>query len=181
MSRNGLVEIFLRTSPDVSDVPLSGYIYIWVENSVSDYLLKYKLNNGTVGTIGTTGTPVTQQTEACPFGAKSDTLGNFLIANGKSSDADDSSKTKTRHSIVADGKLIKLAYQTKDGTTSTQMKIHINGSVEATVVLANLSGTAKSGVETIDIDVLAGDYVEIEWDASDKPGECIMKFLQELS
>jgi len=61
------------------------------------------------------------------------------------------------------------------------MKIHINGSVEATVILTNLSGAAKSGVETISVSVLAGDYVEIEWDASNKPGETTMYFLQELS
>jgi hypothetical protein len=116
----------------------------------------------------------------CPFGAKSDGLGKLLIANGKSSDADDSTKTKTRQPIIEDGTLTRLAYQTKDGTTSTQMKVHINGVVEATVVLSSMNAN-KSGVETISVSVLAGDYVEIEWDASDKPGECTMYFKQELS
>ncbi len=116
----------------------------------------------------------------CPFGAKSDDTGKFLIANGTSDKADDSSKTKTRQAIALDGTLVKLAYQTKDGTTATQMKIHVNGVVEATVQLTNLSGTAKSGVETISISVSAGDYVQIEYDATPKPGECTMYFIQEL-
>ena len=115
----------------------------------------------------------------CPFGAKSDDTGKFLIANGKSSDNDDGTKAKTRQPITIDGKLIRLSYKTKDGTTSTQMKIHINGVVEETVVLSSMNANS-GGVETIDVDVVAGDYVEIEYDASDKPGECTMNFLQEL-
>jgi hypothetical protein len=116
----------------------------------------------------------------CPFGAKSDTIGRFLVANGKSSDADETSKTKTRQPIIEEGTLTRLAYQTKNGTTSTQMKVHVNGVVQATVVLSSMNAN-KSGVETISVSVLAGDYVEIEWDASDKPGECTMYFKQELS
>jgi len=68
----------------------------------------------------------TQVIACCPFGAKSDTLGRFLVANGKSSDADELSKTKTRQPIISDGTLTKLAYQTKDGTTSTQMNSNEN-------------------------------------------------------
>lgn len=116
----------------------------------------------------------------CPFGANSNAVGRFLVANGKSSDADETSKTKTRQPIIEDGTLTRLAYQTKDGTTSTQMKVHVNGVVQATVVLSSMNAN-KSGVETISVSVLAGDYVEIEWDASDKPGECTMYFKQELS
>jgi len=116
----------------------------------------------------------------CPFGAKSDSLGKFLIANGKSSDADDSTKPKTRQPIALDGTLTKLVYKTKDGSTSTQMKIHINGVVEATVVLSSMNGN-DGGVETINVSVSEGDYVEIEYDASQKPGECTMYFIQELS
>ena len=115
----------------------------------------------------------------CPFGGKSDDTGKFLIANGKSSDADDGTKAKTRQPIAHDGTLTRLAYKTKDGTTSTVMKIHINGSVEATVTLASMNAN-QGGVETISVAVVAGDYVEIEYDASDKPGECTMYFLQEL-
>ncbi len=115
----------------------------------------------------------------CPFGAKSDSLGKFLIANGKSSDADDSSKAKTRQPIGLDGTLVKLVYKTKEGTSSTQMKIHINGTVEETVTLSNINAN-YGGVETISVSVSAGDYVEIEYDDTPKPGECTMYFIQEL-
>jgi len=37
------------------------------------------------------------------------------------------------------------------------------------------------GVETISVSVAAGDYVEIEYDASQKPGECTMYFVMEPS
>ena len=116
----------------------------------------------------------------CPFGAKRDSLGKFLIANGKSTDADDSTKPKTRQPIAVDGTLTKLAYKTKDGSTSTQMKIHINGSVEQTVVLSSMNAN-DGGVETISISVSAGDYAEIEYDSSQKPGECTMYFIQDIS
>ena len=116
----------------------------------------------------------------CVFGGKSDDTGKFLIANGKSSDNDDGTKAKTRQPIAHDGTLTRLAYKTKDGTTSTTMKVHIDGVVVATVVLASLNANG-GGVETISVAVTAGQYVEIEYDASDKPGECTMYFLQELT
>ena len=115
----------------------------------------------------------------CPFGAKSDSTGKFLIANGKSSDADDSTKPKTRQPIAFDGTLTRLVYKTKDGSTSTRMKIHINGVVEETVVLSSMNAN-DGGVETISVSVSAGDYAEIEYDGSQKPGECTMYFIQEL-
>ena len=116
----------------------------------------------------------------CVFGAKSDGTGNFLIANGKSTDGDDSTKDKPRHPIAIDGTLTRLAYKTKEGDTTTQMKIHINGVVEATVVLASMNAS-NGGVETVSVSVSAGDYFEIEYDAAQKPGECTMYFLQEVS
>lgn len=122
----------------------------------------------------------TDRIACCPFGAKSDSLGKFLIANGKSTDADDSTKPKTRQPIAVDGTLTRLAYKTKDGSTSTQMKIHVNGSVEATVILSSMNAN-DGGVETISVSVAAGDYVEIEYDASQKPGECTMYFVMEPS
>ncbi|MCJ8298143.1 MAG: hypothetical protein MJK13_04295, partial [Pseudomonadales bacterium] len=79
-----------------------------------------------------------------------------------------------------DGTLIRLAYKTKDGDTTTRMKIHVNGVVEQTVVLSSMNAN-DGGVETISVSVTAGDYVEIEYDASQKPGECTMYFIQELS
>ena len=59
------------------------------------------------------------------------------------------------------------------------MKIHINGVVEETVVLSSMNAN-DGGVETISVSVLEGDYVEIEYDGSQKPGECTMYFIQEL-
>ena len=115
----------------------------------------------------------------CPFGAKSDSLGKFLIANGKSSDADDNTKPKTRQPIGLDGTLTKLVYKTKDGDTTTRMKVHVNGVVEETVVLSSMNAN-DGGVETISVSVSAGDYVEIEYDGNQKPGECTMYFIQEL-
>jgi hypothetical protein len=52
--------------------------------------------------------------------------------------------------------------------------------VEATVTLSSINANF-GGVETISVSVSAGDYAEIEWDASDKPGEATWYFLQELS
>ena len=130
--------------------------------------------------VALSGSGGTEKITCCYFGGKSDGLGKFLIANGKSTDADDSSKDKTRQPIIYNGTLTRLGYKTKEGTSSTQMKIHINGSVEATVTLTNINAN-YGGVETINISVSEGDYVEIEYDASDKPGECTMYFSQELS
>ena len=116
----------------------------------------------------------------CPFGAKSDSKGKFLIANGRSTDADDSTKPKTRQAIAFDGKLEKLVYQTKEGDTSSKMKIHVNGVVEQTVFLTNINSNF-GGTEVIDIDVDEGDYVEIEYDNGQKPGECTMYFIEDIS
>ncbi len=122
----------------------------------------------------------TETIACCPFGAKSDGMGNFLIANGRSTDADDSTKPKTQQPIAADGTLVTLVYKTKEADTTTVMKVHVNGVVEATVLLASVNANF-GGVETISVAVVAGDYVEIEYDAAQKPGECTMYFLQELS
>ena len=116
----------------------------------------------------------------CVFGAKSDETGKLLIANGKSTDGDSGTKPKTQQPIAHDGTLVRPVYKTKEGTTSTIMKVHIDGTVAATVTLANLNAEF-AGVETISVPVTAGQYVEIEYDASDKPGECTMYFLQELT
>jgi hypothetical protein len=120
----------------------------------------------------------TDRIACCPFGAKSDSLGKFLIANGKSTDADDSTKAKTRQPIAFDGTLTRLVYTTKDGSTATTMKVHVNGSVEATVILSSMNASG-GGVETISVSVKAGDYAEIEYDAGQKPGECTMYFIEE--
>ena len=132
------------------------------------------------GAFAAPGGATTSKMACCPFGAKSDGTGNFLIANGKSSDGDDSSKPKTRHAIGVDGTLSRLVYQTKEATNSTVMKVHINGAVAATVTLASINATF-GGVEAISVSVGAGDTAEIEYDTSDKPGECTMYFIQEVT
>jgi hypothetical protein len=64
--------------------------------------------------------------------------------------------------------------------SGTVKKIHVNGSVEETVSLSSINANF-SGVETISVSVSAGDYVEIEYDSSQKPGECTMYFILEPS
>lgn len=117
----------------------------------------------------------------CPFGGDSDMKGKFSIANGKATDADSNSGHKTRQPIIADGTLTKLAYKTENATSSTIMKVHINGSVEETVTLTNINGD-DGGVETISVSVSAGDYVELEYDnGSDAPRDSTWYFLLEVS
>ena len=121
-----------------------------------------------------------QKASCCPFGAKSDGTGKFLLANGKSSDADDSSKDKTRQPIPYTGTIVALVYKTKEADSTTQMKIHVNGVVEATVSLTNINAD-NGGIEVVSISVTAGDYVEIEYDANQKPGECTMSLNMETA
>ena len=153
------------------------FLMTWIGSESSFSCIALTGEKGEKGDDGTAGTV---QIALPGFGAKSDSLGKFLIAYGKSSDADDSSKSKTRQAIPFNGKLTRLVYQTKEATSSTVMKIHISGSVEATVTLANVNADF-GGVEAIDVDVLAGQYYEIEYDASDKPGECTMYAILEPS
>ncbi len=155
--------------------PVSGDFLIIEDSADSNNKKRVQVGNLPGGGGGGTVTIA-----CCNFGGKSDSVGKFSIANGKSTDADDTSKPKTRQPIGADGTLTTLVYQTKEATSSTQMKVHINGSVEATVTLSSINANF-GGVETISVSVSAGDYAEIEWDASDKPGEATWYFLQELS
>jgi len=124
--------------------------------------------------------PATPVFACCPFGAKSDDTGKFLLANGRATDADTASKAKTQQPIGLTGTLTHLVYKTKEGTSSTQMKVHVNGIVAATVVLSNIDADF-GGVESISVSVSAGDYVEIEYDASNQPGECTMYFITEIT
>ena len=115
----------------------------------------------------------------CAFGGKLDGEGKFAIANGKSSDADDSSKPKTRQPITFTGTINVLAYKTKEAESTTMMKIHVNGSVQAAILLSNINAnyggveTTDSGGAPLSVSVTAGDYVELEWDgpSGKKPGE----------
>lgn len=139
-----------------------------------------ELTDGSTTTLHNHAATGTNKIACCPFGAKSDGIGKFLIANGKSSDADDSTKPKTRQPIGLAGTLTRLVYQTQEADTSTQMKIHVNGSVEATVTLANINANF-GGVETISVSVTAGDFLEIEYDSAQKPGECTMYVIEETA
>ena len=86
----------------------------------------------------------------------------------------------TQVPIPFDGTLTRLVYQTKEGTATTEMKVHVSDGTVVSVTLANINATF-GGVETISVSVAAGDYVEIEYDADDKPGECTMYFILEPS
>jgi len=112
-----------------------------------------------------------------PFGAKFNDYGKFAIANGKSSDADDTTKPKTRQPIPAAGTIERVAYVTDAGDATTQIKIHINGVVQATFLLGG-----AAGVETgLAVSVAAGDYVEIELDAGTDPLESTWLVVMEVS
>jgi len=112
-----------------------------------------------------------------PFGAKFNDTGKFAIANGKSSDADDTTKPKTRQPIPAAGTIDIVAYATQSGDATTQIKIHINGVVEATFLLGGATG-AESG---LGVSVAAGDYVELELDAGTGPNESTWLVVMEVS
>jgi hypothetical protein len=128
--------------------------------------------------VGSTLVSFKLEIPICPFGAKSDSSGKFLIANGKSSDADDSSKPKTRQPIPISGTIVGLAYKTKDGDTTTRMKLHINGVVEETITLSsmNANGQGREDFTGPTVDAY-NDYGEIEWDGAQKPGECTMTLI----
>ena len=134
---------------------------------------RYLKDDGTWDNPGAAGTV---KVPCCNFGAKSDNVGKHLIANGCADKADDFTKTKTRHTIPFTGTLKNLVYLTKEADTTTQMKIHINGVVAATVLLANVQANF-GGIEPLSILVTAGDEIEIEYDAGQKPAECTMYFI----
>ncbi len=112
-----------------------------------------------------------------PFGAKFNDHGKFAVANGKSSDNDEPTKAKTRQPIPAAGTIERVAYVTDAGDATTQIKIHINGVVQSTFLLAG-----AAGVETgLAVSVAAGDYVEIELDAGSDPNESTWLVVMEVS
>ena len=114
---------------------------------------------------------------AIPFGAKFNDHGKFAVANGRSSDNDESTKPKTRQPIPAAGTIQRVAYVTDDGDTTTRIKIHINGVVRSTFLLGG-----AAGVETgLSVSVAAGDYVEIELDAGSDPNESTWLVVMEVS
>ena len=167
---------------------LSDFTYAELLESESLYTLLSDSNiiaqdeNGTsVSGFGSVNPPASgTQIMALHFGAKSDSLGKFLIAGGTADKADDSSKTKTRATIPFDGTIISAGYLTKEADTTTQMKLHINGVVEETFLLTNVNANF-AGAETLNTSVSLGDYGEIEYDSGQKCGECTFYLLVEKS
>lgn len=125
----------------------------------------------------------------CAMGGKSDTLGKFCPALGATTMADDSSKARTRSPVIVPvgttAKIVGVSYQTNNGTTNVQMKVHLNGSVVETFTLANINANKGGQENWTGFAVVAGDYLELEYDADggvgDKPGEACWWFLMEIT
>jgi hypothetical protein len=136
---------------------------------------------GGQGAAGPSGPP--GRSGIClPFGGNSENRGHYLVANGKSTDRDDSTQPKTRMAAPLGGTLTRLAYQTQTGSAWTQMRIRRNGSVEETVTLTSISHKmeeCEGGAEVTSVTVKAGDAIEIEYVDGPKPGECTMLLLLE--
>lgn len=95
-----------------------------------------------------------------PFGGNGNNTGRYFAANGYHSYIITSSlNQQNQHVVPASGTITAVAYITESGTTSTVIKIHINGVVQATF---NLDGS--EGVESVSVAVSAGDRVAIEYD-----------------
>jgi len=137
-----------------------------------------ELTDGSVTTLHSHSGGGGTDTILISFGAKLDMAGRFMQANGRSSDADETSKAKTRQPLTA-GTITKLSYRTKAASTSSVMKLHVNGIVKETITLTNLS--SFGGVETLSTVVADSDYCELEWDSGTAPGESIMNLIMEPS
>ena len=137
---------------------------------------------GTVGSVPTWAAPASASLPliAIHFGADANSAGRFLLANGKSNENDLPSQPRTRAPIPATGTIVKLAYQTESADVTTQIKIHVNGVVQATVTLSSVNANF-GGVEAVGVSVNEGDYAEIEYDAGTAPDQCIMTLLVEAS
>ena len=156
--------------------PSSGRVAVFADSA--DKHLKTIDDAGVV--VDLTATGAGGQIVGYPIGSKFNDLGKFGIANGKSSDNDDTSKPKTRQPIAVDGTIVKVAYQTQNADITTQMKIHISGIVQATFTLASINANL-GGSETVSVAVSAGDYIEIELDAGTTPNESTWLFVQEVT
>ncbi len=137
---------------------------------------------GTVGSLPSWAAPAgsTSPLVAAHYGADANSSGRFLLANGKSNENDLPSQFRTRAPMPVSGTIVALAYQTESADATTQMKVHVNGVVQATVTLSNVNANL-GGVETLSVSVLAGDYAEIEYDAGTAPDQCTMVLLVEAS
>jgi len=110
------------------------------------------------------------------FGAKFDTAGKFAQANARSSDADETSKPKTRQPCVAAGTITRVAWFSQFGDLTVTMKIHVDGVVEDTFNLTGVSGTLA-----VSAAVSAGSYVELEYDGGTQPKESTWNLTMELT
>ena len=109
-----------------------------------------------------------------PFGAKHDTLGRLALANGKSNDGDAATAAKTRQPISLDGTIKKVAYQTKQGDSTTELEISVNGSVVDTFTLSNIN--ASFGV-ILEDEVQIGSHCSLYSVSTidNKQGEVLLK------
>lgn len=111
------------------------------------------------------------------YGATLTTAGNFAVVNGIASTADANSGVDTKSVAVA-GNLTKLNFLHDNdiSTNGAVLKIHINGSVEAT-----LTGTAGAGAADffsgLGVQVDEGDIVEVEFDSGDNPGASLINIV----
>jgi hypothetical protein len=110
------------------------------------------------------------------FGADLNGTGRFALANGKSSDADDTSRPKTRQPCVAAGSITRVGWFSQSGHLTTTMKIHVDGVVADTFMLG-----ATSGAASVSASVSAGSYVELEYDAGTAPNQSTWCLTLELT
>lgn len=106
------------------------------------------------------------------FGGKMNVLGRFAVANGVANTINSTSGTTTRQPVPSGGTLIFLAYNIESGNIETQVKIHLNGVVVATIPLNTVS-FVNTGVVTIavPIPVFPAQYMELEYDAGQSPDD----------
>jgi len=169
----GNIAIGLNVGADAIRLEAGAVDCFAVANDLSGFAFN-DLGTNTTTYVEAPGTP---QAITIPFGAKFNDHGKLAIANGKSSDNDDTTKPKTRQPIPAAGTIERVAYVTDAGDATTQIKIHINGVVQATFLLGG-----AAGVETgLAVSVAAGDYVEIELDAGSDPNESTWLVVMEVS
>jgi len=155
--------------------PVSADLLIIEDSADSNNKKKVQVGNLPGGGGGSTKIAVGH------FGGKFNSVATFVPHLGKSTDVCQATSYKVRCPIPAAGTLSEVSYQCRYGDTTTQMKIHINGTVEETFTLSDIGGTYNSGVETVSVSVLAGDVLELEYDDFQKPGEGTWIVMMELS
>jgi len=110
------------------------------------------------------------------FGAKFDSAGRYAQANARASDADETSKPKTRQPCVAAGTITRVAWFSQFGDATVLMNIRVDG-----VVLDSFNLTGSSGHASVSAAVSAGSYVELQYDSGTQPKESTWNLTLELS